>query len=353
MLTTMAIVLTSGAFAAGLATAPDGAQAYPRLDRASCANTHARRVLNYHFAGTGWTASERSQVTAGFQSWDNKFDRYGNQFFDSDENTGAGSIPVFDGGLSGGSTFRCPGGSPEIVIGGNNYTRSATHESGHAHGLHHSGTYDSLYGLPPGPNGLPSQHQPIMDGCKASDGVIRNDDMAQAFHEWDGSHVAGVGFENGLANHLGSNWGNWSTSPYTGNSQAVVYSPGVVWTMWTRITTSTPSLTARARHRGFGDQRMHVQWREVDYTPVSPFDPECYPGNPFNPDDIVWDDVRWPNITMSAFTEQLVDSAPWNLWIRTLPAPPGGFDEWDAVDVRVGARNLSSTWLFIDEMEIT
>jgi hypothetical protein len=312
----------------------DEADAYPRLD-GSCHT--GVETFNYRI-GSGFTAAQLDDIRDGIEAWDGVRDRSGSVMIDSNEGLG---IWIFS--TTGSNRVTCSGGlATRMYLNPTNpnIERSARHETGHAHGLSHSGNDDSL-------SSTGGTQQPQMDGCFAANGGIRNDDRAQYAHERDATFTAGVGFENGSSYYTGT-WVNTDANPYQGSRHASVSQGNAVYSNWTRITTPPVDLRMRTRYKGGGTDRIKFEYRSVNYPSGT-----CNAGGTFNPNTFNWNNPTLGPVILH--DNDALASSPNTYSFKNTTVPRvgvDGFAQFEGVDVRVQVYSEAGGNVYVDNLEV-
>jgi hypothetical protein len=305
-------------------------------------------VISYKFInGTAdWTAARKAQFDTGATHWDDIQNADGNAITSAfeDPQFGLASIVLNSEGTA---SANCTGDADTITLRDDvtalQFKGLSHHEVGHAHGLAHSGRYDSF-----------DSDEPTMSGCGISSWEIMNtreqDDAANLVAHFDDEDLHAIpSFENtgtwtddiwGTANGAQLEIKNSAGSP-RGNQHAEV-GPGGDLYQTVRVTDPEAMKAGLWYRKGTssaetGSILLQIRARRMNYDVLSTGD-SCYKdfvhhwdltnigSNPY-PDGMSF--VVYKQITLSPLaTWQYDETTTWTL-----------VDGWEGVDVRVWVYN--------------
>jgi len=169
-----------------IGSSPNRSDALLREDGANNCDGVIRPNVNYQFVnGTAaWTAPAQATYRSAIARWSRLRDELDSRYLIATEVTTGVNLNVVRGAVgTGGSNVDCAPTtdqlnlrSPEPTVAGSSFENTSAHESGHAFGVDHTGSSDTLTY-----NGSSSTRHPLMTGCgaTASSSYPETDDQAQ------------------------------------------------------------------------------------------------------------------------------------------------------------------------------
>jgi len=305
--------------------------------------------LGYYFAGPNWTAERQGWFTDGANDWDS-IRKPTSGYLVSSATGGTIEIYVEDYGPGGGGKVNCDdllGNLHHIKIDPTDLTASqfravSLHEVGHAHGLDHTGPYDSF-----------DQFVPTMTaGCALTELGLTYDAMLGPQQDDEGSltavfftdYDANDSFERGSALYWGTGGGGSVTIYNGGVDGGAKYAQlnGYGGYMYQSIRLTDPPNTSRARINykktysiSTGTVLLTLYSRQLDYSVDTSTD--CAGAGQYHND---WNFIVDPTVTGWTY-ETGVSVTPTTSW-QYVPGTTSawtGASGWDGVDLRVYVYN--------------
>ncbi len=323
--------------------------------------------LSYNFSGSGWTSARQGYFTNGANDWDSIRHPSGGYLVSS--STG-GSIEIYidNYGAGGGGVTSCDafGNLNSITfdpfdLTSNQFRAVSGHEAGHAHGLDHTGPYDSF------DSDIPT----MTAGCaldeigETYDDQVgpEQDDYASLTTAFVSDYHANDSFERGSSRFWGKG-GGASLAVYSGGSDGSryvrMYGYGGYMYQTVRIAAIPNNSRARMNHKKYYSSSSGTAWlalysRQLDYSTDT--ETACEGMGQYHNN---WNFVEDPVVNQSFTYEKGVTVTPSTSWsyIDATTSIWSDASSWDGADVRVYVYNYmkstsgGSTYLRIDRARI-